>query len=142
MSELVKSRKANKKVVSTRLTDDEVRFLQNLGKGDLSAGVRIAIERAGYKVSKEMHRGYRVVREIVNQGAEKGRRFSLYLNNELAGLPLTISDSILKALVERFGKSHVMREIIIKSFVGLPKEVEIDRIYDFDERVAWDKYAD
>lgn len=138
----VKSIKANKKVVSTRLAADEIRFLQKLGNGDLSAGVRVAIARAGHEVSKEKHNGHQVVREIVNQGSEKGRRFSLYLNGELVGVSLTVSDSIFKALVDRFGKGHVMREIIINSFVGLPKEVEVDKVYDLDGRIVWDKYAD
>ena len=129
-----------KKIVAVRLNHDEIRFLRHLGEGDLSAGLRMAIERAGYETKKEHSKGFRVIREIVNFNGEQGARYTLMLNNELAGPPLTLSDSIFNALKERHGEHYVMEDIVAKSFVKLPKEIQIDRIYDPTGKVVWSKY--
>lgn len=129
-----------RRVVTVRLNHDEIRFLRQLGQGDLSAGVRVAIERAGYETTKEHFKGYRVIREIVNLNGEQGAKYTLLLNGELVGPALTVSDSIFKALMERHGELFVMEDVIAKSFVKLPKEVQIDKIYDPAGKVVWSKY--
>ncbi len=135
-------KKSDKKVISTRLGLDEIRFLKNIGNGDLTAGVRVALERAGYSVESEKHRGYRVICERTSEADGMSSRYTLFLNGEMLGVSLNISDSIFKALMERFGKVHVMEELIINSFVKLPREVDIDKIYDLDGRVVWSKYSE
>jgi len=130
-----------KAVISTRLTTDEIRFLKNLGNGDLSAGIRISLERAGYEGTEPATKGYRVIRENANQGEENGFRYTLYLNGEKVGPSLNVSNSISKALTERFGENHAMQELIIKSFIKLPKEVEINKIYNLAGRAVWDIYS-
>jgi len=104
-------------------------------------GLRVTMERAGYEAGRKQFKGYRVIRELVSQGGERGARYSLLLNGELAGTTLTISDSIFKALSERYGENYVMEDIITKSFVKLPKEVEIDKVYDLDGMVVWSKFG-
>ncbi len=131
---------AIKKVVTTRMNLAEIRFLRQLGNGDLSAGVRVAMERAGYHAVKEGFKGYRVISELENNHQQQGAKYSLFLNGEQLGPSLSVADSIFKALVERHGKNFVMEDIIVKSFVKLPKEVEIEKVYDLDRKVVWSKY--
>jgi|GEM_PF-6215456 len=127
----------NKRVVSARMNPNEISFLRKLGTGDLSEGIRVAMQKAGYQIEKEHFKGYRVIRELTSQGA----KYSLYLNEKITGIPLAVSDSIFNALEARHGTNFVMEDVIVKSFVNLPKEVEIDKVYDLSGDVVWSKYS-
>lgn len=132
-----------KKLIAARLDEDEIQYLKDLGLGDLTAGLRTAMKRAGYKkMFPPEEKGYRVVAGPLKLGSESGNRYTLYLNGEPQEPALTLTDSIYSALVKKYGKNFVMQDLIIGAFPELPKEAEIDRIYDTDGKVFWNKYQD
>ena len=132
----------SKRLVAARLNEDEAHFLKDLGKGDLSAGLREAIKRAGYKKRSTGPKGYRIIREQAHLGSEEGTRYGLYLDGELLGTQITVSNSLFSALEKKYGKNFVIKDLIINAFPDLPKEIELDRIYDPDGKVVWNKYQD
>lgn len=117
-----------------RLTRSERDFLMLHGKGSLSEGLKIVMKKVGYTTDSDIlkKKTKPLVRRDFNFEREEFRY--LRIENDKLVYSISVSDSVQRRMIERFGEECFFEEAILRGLFPFPDDLkklaQVDQIVD------------